>query len=374
MATKPVSSTFSPTGANNRIQGHSWRWMTMLMLFSGALSVELAISTPMVSASDPLAGHLCAIGLFAVGLYVAFFHPNFLTATRLSVTAGIAAITVLIAIGEGVTMVPVFYLWPLLGAAYLLSRIGVALCGAVAAAGYLGALVIQASGDLTQVPIVDFAIWLVASTVVLLAVRQLSEGMNVLVVELRRASSTDPLTGLLNRRSFERRYARAYDAAVSADAPLCAVFFDLDHFKSINDRFGHAAGDAALKRFAALLTASTRSDDLVARTGGEEFAVVMPGTTLTDAHAIAERFSTILRQDQSIQGVHLTVSTGIAPRTADTTHGEALLAAADDAVYEAKRAGRDRVVVASDHARRWAGPEVAPQLDTGTGGSHMRVL
>jgi diguanylate cyclase (GGDEF)-like protein len=119
---------------------------------------------------------------------------------------------------------------------------------------------------------------------------------------------------------------------------------DLDWFKRVNDERGHAAGDETLVAFADLLKRQTRRIDIVARYGGEEFVVVLPETELTAARTVAER----IRLAQKDKGLHTTVSIGVADSSRHGRSIDALLAAADAALYAAKGAGRDQVVVASD--------------------------
>lgn len=165
---------------------------------------------------------------------------------------------------------------------------------------------------------------------------------------------TDPLTGLHNQR-YLRGHLRSLLASLrGGGGSLAAMMLDLDHFKAINDRYGHAVGDAALQAVASAIRKHVRLFDTVARYGGEEFAVVMPGATAADAAVAAER----LRRE--VAGLHfaplpgvvhpLTVSIGVAAVAAEavddeTSAAEALLRRADQALYEAKRQGRNRVVV-----------------------------
>ena len=166
--------------------------------------------------------------------------------------------------------------------------------------------------------------------------------------ELERQAHEDPLTGLANRRVFDDALeARLVDARVQG-RPLALVLFDLDRFKSINDRFTHAAGDAVLREVAGLLRAHCRASDIAARIGGEEFVLLLREADRDTAFAVAERVRTeCAGRDWSAiaPGLAVTISAGVAVDPGTDT-GAALLRQADVALYRAKRAGRDRVCVA----------------------------
>lgn len=158
--------------------------------------------------------------------------------------------------------------------------------------------------------------------------------------DLIRTAEQDPLTGLENRRGVER-----FCAAMAPSEPVCLVMIDIDHFKDVNDRFGHAAGDAALREVAAVLSASVRSVDRVARWGGEEFLIALPAGS---GELGAEAASRVRRRVEAhdwrsiVEGLALTLSAGVACGPAGEM--SAVLHRADAALYEAKRAGRNRVV------------------------------
>jgi diguanylate cyclase (GGDEF)-like protein len=161
------------------------------------------------------------------------------------------------------------------------------------------------------------------------------------------AASLDPLTGLLNRRGFGEATGRMIEREAKAGRPITVMIFDIDHFKSVNDRFGHAAGDDVLTVFADIVASSLRVTDLVGRVGGEEFAALLPCTT-EEAQLAAER----VREAFAASGVRIddvpletTVSIGIAGGPANTEL-EVLMASADTALYQAKRGGRNRVEIA----------------------------
>jgi diguanylate cyclase (GGDEF)-like protein len=167
----------------------------------------------------------------------------------------------------------------------------------------------------------------------------MSQRADSLIDALRRDALTDPLTGLPNRRAF-------YDALMRQAASgetACVAMIDIDHFKRVNDRLGHAAGDAVLARFADIARSSFRGDDLVARIGGEEFAVILRAVTIEQACMVCQRLTDRLAASEiatPFGPVGVTISSGIAPVGSD---GEAAMAAADSALYEAKRAGRSRL-------------------------------
>ncbi|TML08718.1 MAG: GGDEF domain-containing protein [Actinobacteria bacterium] len=170
--------------------------------------------------------------------------------------------------------------------------------------------------------------------------------------DFRRVASqaaTDGLTGLANRRSFDDELALEWRRAERVGDSLALVLVDLDDFKSINDEFGHQAGDAVLRRVAAILDSGGRHADLAARYGGEEFALLTPETELTGATKLAERLRAEL-EAATIELPHggkrgVTASFGVAVK-GELEGAEQLVAAADEALYEAKRSGKNRVVAA----------------------------
>ena len=166
-----------------------------------------------------------------------------------------------------------------------------------------------------------------------------------LVVELERQSREDSLTGLANRRRLDQRLRDEFDRAVRYGRPLAVAIADLDHFKSVNDRWTHAVGDAVLRRVASVLAAEVRHTDLVARYGGEEFVLVLVETGAEAAAAVCEKVrAAIAAHDWSgiAPGLAITVSIGW---STDTTLAgpDAMLGVADAALYRAKAAGRNRI-------------------------------
>jgi len=161
-------------------------------------------------------------------------------------------------------------------------------------------------------------------------------------------ASTDELTGIANRRAFMGQLDREIAGAAEFGWPLAVAMFDVDHFKLVNDRYGHAVGDRVLQLIAARAASVVRGGDLVGRLGGEEFGILMPGATLDEAAHVAERLreamETVAELDESLPGV--TISIGIAAREGQRSAKE-LLAAADVALYAAKGEGRNRVRIAA---------------------------
>jgi diguanylate cyclase (GGDEF)-like protein len=165
----------------------------------------------------------------------------------------------------------------------------------------------------------------------------------------RTAASMDPLTGMFNRRGFAEATSRVIEREANAGRPVTALIFDIDHFKSINDRFGHPAGDEILKLFAAVVINTLRISDISGRIGGEEFAALLP-CSLEEAVLAAERVREAFESSGIVDEtgpVDTTVSIGVAGGPAGTEL-EVLLAAADTALYQAKRGGRNRVEAAEE--------------------------
>jgi diguanylate cyclase (GGDEF)-like protein len=196
----------------------------------------------------------------------------------------------------------------------------------------------------------------VSTIVVAVVVRTLAARNERMVADLTEEARVDPLTGVLNRRGLEERMESELSRAAREQAPLAVALFDLDHFKAVNDRYGHEIGDRVLTWLGVVLQKQIRGVDIVARSGGEEFVVVLPGEDLAAAHAFAERVRRALgeRGPQSGRarfgvedGLDLTLSGGVAAAVAPPD-GRALIEAADRAMYRAKRAGRNRIVDADD--------------------------
>jgi diguanylate cyclase (GGDEF)-like protein len=163
------------------------------------------------------------------------------------------------------------------------------------------------------------------------------------------AASIDPLTGMFNRRGFAEACARLIEREATAGRPVAALIFDIDHFKGINDRFGHPAGDEILKLFSTVVVNNLRITDLSGRIGGEEFAALLP-CSLEEGILAAERVREVFANSGiAVEDgpVDTTVSVGVAGGPAGTEL-DVLLAAADTALYQAKRGGRNRVEAAEE--------------------------
>lgn len=173
--------------------------------------------------------------------------------------------------------------------------------------------------------------------------------------QAEKLASLDPLTSVANRRRFEQFISAEVERSHANGTPLCLIMADIDHFKKVNDKFGHSAGDNVLKAFADLLSRNVRGGDLVARYGGEEFALVLPQTPMGDAFRIAERirrsFELDGRPDESLAGElgRLTASFGVA-EIRDGEPPSALIQRADQMLYEAKNKGRNATMIWSSSA------------------------
>jgi diguanylate cyclase (GGDEF)-like protein len=218
-----------------------------------------------------------------------------------------------------------YYLWVTLYAAYYLGRWATAAHLGLVAAAYTATLVAIDPGPIGPSRFLTTVGLATGSSVV---VRLLSERVERLVAELRHAAATDPLTGLLNRRAVGERIGHELARARRTGEAFATLLIDVDHFKQINDRDGHAAGDDALVGLARMLTHELREIDTVARLGGDEFGVILPATGVAGALATAER----LRERSDVP-----ISVGTAVYGVDGHTATELARAADAALYDAKR-------------------------------------
>ncbi len=180
------------------------------------------------------------------------------------------------------------------------------------------------------------------------AITHVGRAYNRMRAHLADIVETDPLSGCLNRRGFEQQFRRELARAARAQVELAIIDVDLDHFKQINDTYGHLTGDQVITEAGELLRANARAGDIVARTGGEEFAILAPGTGLAGAQHLALRIVEAFRRREfaGARRIPVTASVGVVAETItdEAVHAD-LLARADEALYAAKRSGRNRVVI-----------------------------
>ena len=184
---------------------------------------------------------------------------------------------------------------------------------------------------------------MVSVTGVALVVLVLESRNELLLARLAEEARTDPLTRLLNRRGFDEHASRELAHAARAGQSIALATFDIDHFKAINDQWGHVVGDRVLVHMARVLAGESRQIDIAARLGGEEFAVLMPACDEAGAEAFAERVRRALAATGGVDLPEVRVSAGVTA-TASALDVTCMLERVDDALYAAKRAGRDRIV------------------------------
>jgi diguanylate cyclase (GGDEF)-like protein len=237
-----------------------------------------------------------------------------------------------------------FYLWVFLYSAYFFSSREMA--AQIVYVGFAFAALLTARPPSGGIP----AWWLVGMGTLLVAailIRSMRERVELLIANLYDAARTDPLTKLPNRRGFRELLDLELERARRGRGKMTLVVGDMDHFKEVNDRSGHRAGDAALQRVARLLQDGKRAIDGLARVGGEEFALILPDTDLHAALTIAERLRCEVRDEFAKDAVAVTISFGVASYGRHGETAASLLRTADEALYAAKANGRDMTVLYS---------------------------
>jgi len=232
-----------------------------------------------------------------------------------------------------------FLLWPVLYAAMFLSGTQTALVlGTVVA----GDAVVVASLLESSVAVTDTAGLATALAIACAVIFALRRRVAALMGALERQALEDQLTGLLNRRALDAALATALATHRRSAAPVALLTVDLDNFKTVNDRNGHAAGDTALRRVADVLRACVRAGDVLGRMGGDEFVVILADCDRDGARRVAEEIRAAVQDADA----GLTVSVGVAAAPADGADADSLSRASDAALYGAKLGGRNRVVTA----------------------------
>jgi diguanylate cyclase (GGDEF)-like protein len=311
----------------------------------GAVLFLLGGLTMVATLVAPSAGRPPLLAFAPIGIVCFGFAAYLILAPRVSDWAllatpplGTLLITAIMSIEGTTSGTPFFYLWPMLLAAYFLQRRDVLLNFALVCASFAVALAFWVPVD--DGGLIMFLDTVVAVGVVAALVFMLKTQVGRLVTGLHKASTTDALTGVLNRGAFQQHL----DEALADRQPLVLALLDLDHFKLVNDRHGHPAGDRALRRFCEIVQGEARLDDVLGRLGGEEFGLLLAGTDLEGAHSFADRLRATVARETAAGEVGLTVSIGLCASGPDAT-SEDLLRSADVALYSAKGAGRNRVAL-----------------------------
>jgi diguanylate cyclase (GGDEF)-like protein len=238
--------------------------------------------------------------------------------------------------------ISVFYLIPLATCAWFVNRPGAVALAAIA--GFIWFL--DEKPHLIQsTPSSPLLVWHCASRVgIFLIAVWLITALRELFDQQRQLAETDELTGLANRRSFDSHTVREISRATRSDSPISLIFFDADRFKLVNDRFGHAAGDALLRTVASEVVLACRSHDIIARLGGDEFGILLPETDGPSARIVAEKVRLRLLAAMETHRWPVTFSFGVVTFTSPPSTPGDLLRAADELQYTAKRQGRDAIV------------------------------
>src|SRR5436309_2572033 len=298
----------------------------------------------------------CAFGMAAL-LLVAFDRLP-IWGFQALLAAGTALVGwAIYASGDTTSPYVTFYFWIAIYSFYFLSRRQATL--QLAFVGLAYSAVLLSAGNVGTAPVIHWTFISLALVVAGAFIGIQREHADRLIDRLSSAARTDSLTGLVNRRGFEELFDTELERARRGGRPLSVIVGDLDGFKAINDRFGHAAGDRALEKLSRILQGVKRRVDTAARVGGEEFAVIAPDSDHHAAYILAERIRREVRDAFTGERFPMTISLGVATFPRHGASAEALIGGADEALYAAKKLGRDRTVVYN--------PEIAETLLVATG-------
>jgi len=306
----------------------------------GGLTMVVTLLAPSAGRPPLLAFAPAGLACFALAGYLGLARRTPDWALLATPPLGTLLVTAIMSIEGTTSGTPFFYLWPMLVAAYFFNRRDVLLNFALVCVSFATALALWVPVD--DGGLIMFLDTVTAVGVVATLVFVLKTQVGRLVTGLHKASTTDALTGVLNRGAFQAHLDEAL--AAPDHQPLVLAILDLDHFKLVNDRHGHPAGDRALRRFCEIVQAEARLDDALGRLGGEEFGLLLAGTDLAGAHSFADRLRATVARETAAGEVGLTVSIGLCEAGPETT-SEDLLRSADVALYSAKGAGRNRVAL-----------------------------
>ncbi|WP_307846328.1 GGDEF domain-containing protein [Actinospica durhamensis] len=282
-----------------------------------------------------------AVGFGAVLLLLGRRTPKWLLFAFPQVTAGLICLPPLVS-HESTPAGSILLVWPVLFAGYLLPE-RVAWVTLAVSLGLLVAVALRKHTSDAVATSVEVGLSLVATVYITVHLRR---NNRALVATLRREARTDPLTGLANRRAFDDLLEREFGLYERHGGPMALLAIDIDHFKRLNDCSGHPAGDAALVALAAVLAAHVRHGDSVARTGGEEFAMLLTDCPAGVAQRRAHALLAVVAAESAAWPDPITISIGVAAIPDHAGAPAELVTAADTALYAAKAAGRNTVAAA----------------------------
>jgi diguanylate cyclase (GGDEF)-like protein len=301
--------------------------------------------------NDPPFALLPVIVVFVMfGLLMAFGPRLPRRALALLGPLGVALISYALATSPGPGDGAVLYALPVFWTTFFFGRRGAVAILICVAVGHAVTLLLLPAVDSYPGRWLDVmvSVWGVAIVVLVLERRN-----EELVARLAGEARTDPLTGLLNRRGFDEHAVREFAHVGRDGAPIALVTLDIDHFKQVNDEWGHMVGDRVLANLARVLAGEARGIDVAARLGGEEFAVLMPGSNAAGAEALVERVRLRLEAGAGPDLPAVRISAGVVS-TSEPLEVQVMLESVDRALYAAKRGGRDRTVVLGGHDLRLA--------------------
>jgi diguanylate cyclase (GGDEF)-like protein len=335
------SSWLCPTELDRtRIVDANDRVRMIRLVGAGAIGVALLLSAPWIGWWTLILLALCALNFWNVERRLhSSPHPE-----RVSLTA---IVLTLVLIGAGVALsggprspaLP----WMVLPSAMVAARFR----PQVVALGIVLTVLLVLVSTLAVAPGATIAdpVSVIATLALLAVVISIVLALQAAELHHRDEAILDPLTGLLNRHALLPRFTEISHQARLTHQPVCVLLCDVDSFKEINDRYGHDRGDAVLRDVAYELRKRLRSFELAYRLGGEEFLIVLPGVSRPEGQEIAERLRASIEQTRPT-GISITISLGLSVASGEEVAYETLFKAADEALYEAKRTGRNRVVTA----------------------------
>jgi diguanylate cyclase (GGDEF)-like protein len=356
------SSWLCPTELDRaRIVDANGRVRTIRLVGAGAIGVALLISAPWIGWWTLILLALCALNFWNVERRLhSSSHPERVSFTAIVLTLLLIGAGVVLSGGPHSPALP----WMVLPGAMVAARFRprVVAVGIVLTVFLILVTTLAVDPNAT----ISDPVSVIATLALLAVVISIVLALQAAELHHRDEAILDPLTGLLNRHALIPRFTEISHQARLTHQPVCMLLCDVDTFKQVNDRYGHDRGDAVLRDVAYELRKRLRSFELAYRLGGEEFLIVLPGVSHIEGQEIAERLRATIESSHPT-GIPITVSLGLSAASGKEVVYETLFKAADQALYEAKRAGRNRVAAAPALASAPAKP--AP----GTGGPDIGV-